>query len=171
LGEETELVVGYVIEEGGSVRAEALASAVKGCTETRGGGPKCFLVVVGAVGIGVFTVEFEGVINRRAKVTLLRRPPQGHLKSEVARVSGHYEATVAVFSRSGHLFAAFVGLEFQLPMHGLGAVGITLGGGGELGVTGDEGLGQGWVEMAKDVKDLEQDVLAAGGDMDVRVTS
>jgi hypothetical protein len=38
-------------------------------------------------------------------------------------------------------------------------------------VTGDEGLGQGWVEMAKNVKDLEQDVLAAGGDMDVSVTS
>jgi hypothetical protein len=42
LGEETDVVVGYVIEEGGSVRAEALASAVKGCTETTGGRPKCF---------------------------------------------------------------------------------------------------------------------------------
>src|SRR5271156_3076365 len=113
------------------------------------------------------------MINRRAKVTLLRRPMQRHLTSEVARVSGssHHKGSAAVFSRSGHLFTALIGPEFQLPMHGLGAVGITLGGGGELGVTGDEGLGQGWIEMAKDVKDLEQDVLAAGGDMDVRVTS
>jgi len=42
LGEETEVVVGYVIEEGDSARAVALASAVKGCTETISGGPKCF---------------------------------------------------------------------------------------------------------------------------------
>jgi hypothetical protein len=42
LGEETEVVVGYVIEQGGSVRAEALASAVRVAPKLLAGRPKCF---------------------------------------------------------------------------------------------------------------------------------
>jgi hypothetical protein len=131
LCEETEVLVGYVIEKDGSVRSEALASAVKGRAKTTGGWPKRFWGLVGDVGIGVFSVEFEGVINRRAKVALLRRPVYRHLTSEVARVSGgHYEAATAAFPRSGHLLATFIGLEFQLPMHALRAEGIAPGGDG-----------------------------------------
>ena len=50
LCEETEVVVGYVIEEGGRVRGEALASAVKGCAETTGGGPSAFGAWLGLLG-------------------------------------------------------------------------------------------------------------------------
>ena len=82
---------------------------------------------------------------------------------EVARVSGHDETAAAGRSRGRQLLATFL----ELLMDGLAAVGITAGGSGKLFMVGDERLGQRNVEVAKDMENLKQDVLAAGGNSDV----